>query len=97
MIVIPKENPIIGNLNSYYVQIERLIEHFQGEVGCGCLYFKSLSSEGILFFDKDEILNEINSGEKGCGNISFFQFRKCILIKITITIINRNNNCPGRP
>lgn len=59
MILIPKENPIIGNLNSYYVQIERLIEHFQGEVGCGSLYFKSLSSEGILFFDKDEILNGI--------------------------------------
>lgn len=59
MIVIPKENPIIGNLNSYYIQIERLIEHFQGEVGCGSLYFKSLSSEGILFFDKDEILNGV--------------------------------------
>lgn len=59
MIVTPKENPIIGNLNSYYVQIARLIEHFQGEVGCGSLYFKSLSSEGILFFDKDEILNGI--------------------------------------
>ena len=61
MIIIPKEHPIIGNLNSYYVQIDRLIEHFQGEVGCGSLYFKSLSSEGILFFDKDEILNGIFS------------------------------------
>jgi hypothetical protein len=59
MIVIPKEIPIIGNLNSYYIQIERLIEHFQGEVGCGSLYFKSLSSEGTLFFDKDEILNGV--------------------------------------
>ncbi len=57
MIVIPKENPIIGNMNSYYVQIERLIEHYQGEVGCGGLYFKSMSSEGIIFFDKDEVLN----------------------------------------
>ena len=57
MIVLPKENPIIANLNSYYVQVERLIEHFQGEVGCGCLHFYSLASEGILFFDKDEILN----------------------------------------
>lgn len=57
MIVIPKENPIIDNMNSYYVQIERLIEHFQGEVGCGGLYFKSMSSEGIIFFDKDEVLN----------------------------------------
>jgi hypothetical protein len=64
MIVIPKERPIVGNLNSYYVQIDRLIEHFQGELGCGGLYFKSLSSEGILFFDKDEILNGIFSQKK---------------------------------
>ena len=59
MFFIPKENPIFANLNSYYVKIERLIEHFQGEVGCGALSFKSSSSEGILFFDKDEILNGI--------------------------------------
>jgi hypothetical protein len=59
MFVTPKENPIFASLNSYYVNIERLIEHFQGEVGCGALSFKSSSSEGILFFDKDEILNGI--------------------------------------
>jgi hypothetical protein len=59
MIVIPKEAPIIENLNSYYVKIERLIEHYQGEIGCGSLYFKSMASEGILFFDKDEILNGV--------------------------------------
>ena len=59
MIVFPKEDPVIGNLNSYYVKIERLIEHFQGEIGCGSLHFKSMSSEGILFFDKDEILNGV--------------------------------------
>jgi hypothetical protein len=59
MFVTPKENPILASLNSYYVNIERLIEHFQGEVGCGALSFKSSSSEGILFFDKDEILNGI--------------------------------------
>lgn len=65
MIVLPKENPILANLNSYYVQIERLIEHFQGVVGCGCLYFHAPSSEGILFFDKDEILNGIFSQKSG--------------------------------
>jgi len=59
MLVTPKEIPIFASLNSYYVDIERLIEHFQGEVGCGALSFKSSSSEGILFFDKDEILNGI--------------------------------------
>ena len=65
MIVIPKENPVIANLNSYYVQVDRLIEHFQGEVGCGCLHFHSLSSEGILFFDKDEVLNGLFLQKKG--------------------------------
>ena len=65
MLVIPREKPTLGNMNSYYVQIPRLIEHFQGEVGCGALHFKSSSSEGILFFDKDEILNGFVSGRQG--------------------------------
>ncbi len=65
MLVIPREKPTLGNMNSYYVQIPRLIEHFQGEVGCGALHFKSSSSEGILFFDKDEMLNGFVSGRQG--------------------------------
>ncbi|MBL0714266.1 MAG: hypothetical protein JJV98_11250 [Desulfosarcina sp.] len=65
MPVIPREKPTLGNMNSYYVQIPRLIEHFQGEVGCGVLHFKSSSSEGLLFFDKDEILNGFFAGRNG--------------------------------
>ena len=65
MLVIPRENPTLGNMNSYYVQIPRLIEHFQGEVGCGALHFRSSASEGIIFFDKDEILNGFVSGRQG--------------------------------
>ena len=65
MIVLPKETPVIANLNSYYVQVDRLIEHFQGEVGCGCLHFYALSSEGVLFFDKDEVLNGLFSQKSG--------------------------------
>jgi hypothetical protein len=59
MIVTPKETPILANLNSYYVRIRRLIEHFQGEVGCGVLHFRSYATEGILYFDKDEVLNGV--------------------------------------
>ncbi len=65
MLVIPREAPTLGNMNSYYVQIPRLIEHFQGEVGGGALHFKSASSKGILFFDKDEILNGFVTGRNG--------------------------------
>lgn len=59
MIVIPKENPLIKDLNSYYLNIERLFEHFQGVVDSGCIYFKSPSSEGAVFFDEENIINAV--------------------------------------
>ena len=55
--VVPKEKPIISNINSYYVDIQKLIEHYQGEVGSGGVYFRSPHAECTVFFDKDQILN----------------------------------------
>lgn len=57
MIIIPKEKPAVENLNSYYLDIRKLIEHYQGEVGSACVHFKSPSAEGVIFFDKDDLLN----------------------------------------
>lgn len=70
MIVTPKEAPVLANLNSYYVRIRRLIEHFQGELGCGVLHFRSYATEGILYFDKDEILNGVfqSKAEQASGS-----------------------------
>jgi hypothetical protein len=45
------------NLNMYYLDIRKLIEHFQGEIGSGGVFFKSANAEGVIFFDTDEILN----------------------------------------
>lgn len=59
MIIIPKEKPVIENMNSYYLNMGRLFEHYQGELGSGCIYFKSVSAEGSIFFDKDDLLNGI--------------------------------------
>ena len=56
MVIIPREKPAIQNLNSYYLNIEKLVEHYQGEFGAGGIHFKSLSAEGMIFFDKDELL-----------------------------------------
>jgi hypothetical protein len=69
MIVVPKEQPLIGNLNSYFVKVPKLVEHFQGEIGCGAVHFKSASAEGILYFDKDQILNGVfrDRGEETAG------------------------------
>ncbi|UCF86145.1 MAG: hypothetical protein JSV50_11090 [Desulfobacteraceae bacterium] len=57
MLITPKENPFIDNLNSYYLDIGKLIEHCQGELGSGAIHFRGPTEEGIVFFDKDEILD----------------------------------------
>jgi len=57
MVIIPREKPVIENLNVYYLDIKKLLEHFQGEIGSGGVYFKSHAAEGVIFFDKDDLLN----------------------------------------
>jgi hypothetical protein len=57
MVVIPREKPVIENLNIYYLDVKRLLEHYQGEIGSGGIYFKSNLAQGVIFFDKDDLLN----------------------------------------
>lgn len=65
MIILPKEKPVIEGLNSYYLNVHRLIEHYQGELGSGGVYFHSPSAEGVVFFDKDELLSGLYQGKEG--------------------------------
>ncbi len=65
MIILPKEKPVIQGLNTYYLNVRRLIEHCQGELGCGGIHFHSVSGEGVIFFDKDDILNGLYQGKEG--------------------------------
>ncbi len=57
MVIIPREKPIIENLNVYYLDIKKLLEHYQGEIGSGGVFFKSHAAQGVIFFDKDDLLN----------------------------------------
>ncbi|MFZ0133285.1 MAG: hypothetical protein WAK95_12130 [Desulfobacterales bacterium] len=57
MLVVPKEKPALTNLNTYYLKIDKLIEHCQGEMGAGGVCFKSAYAQGVVYFDPDEILN----------------------------------------
>jgi len=61
MIVLPKEKPVLANLNIYYLDVEKLIEHYQGEIGCGGIFFKSPAAEGAIFFDQDEVIDAVFS------------------------------------
>ena len=57
MVVIPKQQPVLENLNIYYLDIRKLLEHFQGEIGSGGIYFKSHKAEGVIFFDQDHLVS----------------------------------------
>ena len=57
MVIIPREKPVIENLNIYYIDVKKLLEHYQGEIGSGGVYFKCHVAEGVIFFDKDDMLN----------------------------------------
>jgi hypothetical protein len=65
MAIIPREKPVIENLNSYYLVLEKLFEHYQGELGSGAIHFESSSAEGVVFFDKDDLLNGILKDKGG--------------------------------
>jgi len=64
MIIIPRERPILENLNSFYLNIRRLIEYCRGELGSGGIHFKSTESEGVVFFDKEGVINSIFQDKK---------------------------------
>jgi hypothetical protein len=59
MIVIPNDVPVLADLNSYYLDLEKLFEHCQGEMGSGSIHLKSSAKEGIVYFDQDDILNGV--------------------------------------
>jgi hypothetical protein len=57
MVIIPRDRPVLENLNTYYLNVKKLLEHYQGEIGTGGVYFKSHAAEGAIFFDKDDLLS----------------------------------------
>lgn len=57
MIIIPREKPVVQELNSYYLNIDKLIEHYQGQLGAGAVYFRSQGVEAVLFFDEQSLVN----------------------------------------
>jgi hypothetical protein len=57
MDIIPRGKPVLTDLNSYYLKVKNLLEHYQGELGSGGLFFTSAGGKGVLFFDQDVILS----------------------------------------
>lgn len=65
MVIVPKTAPVIGNLNSYYLNIDRFIEHFGGELASGGIHFVSNTAEGMLFFDDTALVGGVLEDKTG--------------------------------
>lgn len=65
MLIVPKSRPILENLNTYYVDVKKLIEHFQGAIGNGAIFFSSGSERAVLYFDQESIINAISETKEG--------------------------------
>jgi hypothetical protein len=65
MDLFPTETAILKNLNSYYLNIERLFEHCQGELGHGSVHFRSPTVEAYAFFDANQMLGGIYQDRDG--------------------------------
>ena len=62
--LIPREKPYLDGLNSYYLHLERFIEHLQGEIGSGGIHCQSPSLEMMVYFNEDEVISNLVQ-EKG--------------------------------
>ena len=63
--LLPREKPFLTGLNSYYLDIEKFIQHLQGEIGSGCLCCSSANQELLVYFDEYDIVRGVtqNNGE----------------------------------
>lgn len=57
--LIPKEKPYLQGLNSYYLNIDKFVEHLQGEIGSGCLYCQAVDQELLIYFDERDIVRGV--------------------------------------
>jgi hypothetical protein len=67
--LIPRERPYLEGLNSYYLHLEKLIEHMQGDIGSGGIHCISPNLELFFYFNEQEIISSLVQ-EKG-GSATF--------------------------
>ena len=72
--LLPREKPFLTGLNSYYLDIEKFVQHLQGEIGTGCIYCTAVNQELLVYFDEYEIVRGVTQ-QKGehalfSGNIN---------------------------
>jgi len=59
MVITPKGKPALGTLNSFYVVLDRLIEHCQGALGAGCIHLRAPRAQAAIFFEGVEVAQTV--------------------------------------
>ncbi|MFH1981698.1 MAG: hypothetical protein ABIL58_07635 [Pseudomonadota bacterium] len=55
--IVPRETPKITGLNSYFLELDRLVAHMQREIGSGSIYCRSIAQEIMIHFSPVEVVN----------------------------------------
>ena len=55
----PREKPYLEGLNSYYLHLERFIEHMQGEIGSGGIHCLSSRQTMMFYFNENEVISSL--------------------------------------
>ncbi len=64
MILVPIEKPVVEKMSTCYLDINKLLEHYQEEIGTGVIHFKSFSEEAAIFFERDSLLIGVMESQK---------------------------------
>lgn len=56
---VPKNNILLKDLNSYYVDLEKLFDFYKASLISGCVYLKAHQTEAAVFFATDSIKEAI--------------------------------------
>ncbi len=65
MVIVPKGRPALGTLNSFYVALDRLIEHCQGAFGAGCLHLRAPRTRAAIFFEGADVVQTVVEAPDG--------------------------------
>lgn len=77
--LIPREKPYLEGLNSYYLQLEKFIEHMQGDIGSGGIHCKSLNVEMLIYFNEQETISTlVQKKNEKAGFISSYEIARNI-------------------
>ena len=85
--LIPREKPYLEGLNSYYLQLEKFIEHMQGDIGSGGIHCKSLNVEMLIYFNERETISTlIQKKNEKAGFISSYEIARTFFYDDTFAV-----------